>query len=247
MKVKEAAVLFVEDEPFLRESMQAWLHQKAGRVFCAQHGEEALEILASNRVDLVVSDLRMPVMDGVALVKKLSKAGFRPPIILVTGFSDLSPREAYEMGVDAILEKPVDREELLHAMEKSLTGGDELWQSRSAAEPGMKLNVSFRSLASALKEKSIAFGRRGFCIKVPGALHEGPVDFKVEFKNDNRVLSGQGVVRWTAAREGEAGIEITRLDDASRAWVLNLVKRRKPVALIPASTGSRHASAIDAA
>lgn len=248
MKVKEATVLFVEDEPFLRESMGTWLSQKAGRVLCAHHGQEALEILAANKIDIVVSDVRMPVMDGVALVKKLREAGGHgPAIILVTGFSDLSLREAYEMGVDAIVEKPIDREELLRAMQQSLAGLEELWRTESAAVPGMNLNVSFPSLATALKEKSIAFGRRGFCIKAPGGLCEGPVRFALEFKSDCRILAGQGMVRWTAAREGQAGIEITRLDDASRPWVLDLMKRRAAVAYIPGSTATRNTSTTEAA
>lgn len=248
MKLKEAAVLFVEDEPFLRESMGAWLEQKAGRVLCAEHGEQALEILAANKIDLLVSDVRMPIMDGVALVKKIHEPEVRrPAVILVTGFSDLPLREAYEMGVDAIVEKPIDREELFRAMQQSLVSPDELWRRESAADPGMKLNLSFPSLAAALKEKSIAFGRRGFCIKSPGGLREGPVNFTVEFKADQRVLSGQGAVRWTAAREGQAGIEITRVDDASRQWILDLVKQGGAIAYIPGSTAARNACKIEAA
>ncbi len=247
MNVNEASVLFVEDEPFLRESMCAWLEQKTGRTFCAEHGEQALEILAANKIDLVVSDVRMPVMDGIALVKKIRLVESGPRFILITGFSDLSLREAYEMGVDAILEKPINREDLLHAMQQSLAAPDELWQTGSTAEPGMKLSISFPSLAAALKEKNIAFGRRGFCLKSPEALREGPVNFVVEFKDDRRILSGQGVVRWAAAREGQAGIEITRLDDASRPWILDLMKQRAAVAYIPGSTAARNASKIEAA
>jgi CheY-like chemotaxis protein len=125
MKVNEATVLFVEDEPFLRESMCAWLARRAGRVLGAEHGAQALEILAANKIDLLVSDVRMPVMDGIALVKNLPNEP-RPRVILVTGLGDLSPREACEMGVDAIVEKPINREELLRAMEHSLIGSGEL-------------------------------------------------------------------------------------------------------------------------
>jgi CheY-like chemotaxis protein len=189
----------------------------------------------------------MPVMDGVAMFRKIQEPeGRRPAIILVTGFSDLSLREAYEMGVDAIVEKPIDREELFSTMQHTLVGPEELWQRESAADTRMQLNLSFSSLSAALKEKKIAFGRRGFCVKPLGALQEGPVNFAVEFKADQRILSGQGVVRWTAAREGQAGIEITRVDDASRLWILDLVKHRGTIAHIPGSTATRNASKIEA-
>jgi two-component system capsular synthesis sensor histidine kinase RcsC len=67
VKLKEAAVLFVEDEPLLRESMGAYLARKAGRVICAQDAAEALEILAASMIELLLSDIRMPVMDGNCL------------------------------------------------------------------------------------------------------------------------------------------------------------------------------------
>src|SRR5262245_22202653 len=114
MRLEQASVLFVEDEPFLRETMGAWLEQKTQRAFCADQGAQALETMAANKIDLVVSDVRMPVMDGIALVREINQSGVkRPHVILLTGFSDLSLREAYEMGVDAIVEKPINREQLL--------------------------------------------------------------------------------------------------------------------------------------
>jgi CheY-like chemotaxis protein len=122
VKLEQASVLFVEDEPFLSETMCAWLKRKVGRVFCAKHGAEALKILGENEIDLVISDVRMPVMDGIALVKQINKAGTRRQhVILITGFSDVSLDQAHDLGVDAIIEKPIDREELLDAMERSLT------------------------------------------------------------------------------------------------------------------------------
>jgi two-component system, response regulator YesN len=127
VKLKQATVLFVEDEPFLRETMGAWLELKAGRALCAEHGEEALAILAAHKIDLLISDVRMPVMDGIELVKKLNQAGGeRPHVILVTGFSDLSLRQAQDLGVDAVVEKPIHREELLSIMQRSLAGPDEI-------------------------------------------------------------------------------------------------------------------------
>lgn len=235
MNLKQAAILFVEDEPFLRESMGAWLEQKAGRAFCAEHGEAALKILSENRIDLVVSDVRMPVMDGVALIKELRKAEPRPRMILVTGFSDLTLREAYDMGVDAIVEKPIDRGELLSAMKRSLAEPEELWRRTPAATPEMKLNAAFESLQTALRQNRIAFGRRGFCIEAHGSLREGSVDFAIDFQNEARTLSGQGVVRWISLPEEQAGIEITCLDDACRPWALDLIKRTVTISYIPHS------------
>jgi CheY-like chemotaxis protein len=247
MKLNDAAVLFVEDEPFLRESMGGWLEQQVGRALCAEHGEAALAILAANRIDLLLSDVRMPVMDGIALVGKLREFRSPPRVILVTGFSDLTLRQAYAMGVDTIFEKPIDREELLRVMQNSLSDPAELWRQPSQTEAGMQLSASFPSLAAALNEAGIAFGRRGFSIKSPGLLYEGPVDFVVTFTADQRVLSGQGMVRWVDPREGQAGIEITGLDDASRTWVLDLIKEKAGIEFIPGSLTPRTPPASPAA
>jgi hypothetical protein len=54
-------------------------------------------------------------------------------------------------------------------------------------------------------------------------------------------------VRWTAPREGQAGIEITRVDDASRPWILDLVMHSGTIAHIPGSTAAHKASEIEAA
>lgn len=242
MDLKNASILLVEDEPLLREIMGEWLGRIAGQVFCAEDGAAALNILASNKIDLLISDVRMPTMDGIALLKQIKQSPEpKPRVILVTGFSDLPLREAHDMGAEAILEKPITREDLLHAAQRSLTEPEELW--RQAPGPAeTKLNASFASLASALEEKRIAFGRRGFSIALNGGLHSGPVQFTLDFKADQRIVSGQGVVRWTAPHEKQAGIEITHLDDDSRAWLIELVKQHKPAAFIPRSTGAEATS-----
>jgi CheY-like chemotaxis protein len=225
MKLEEATVLFVEDEPLLRESMGSWLAQHVGRAICAEHGEAALAILAAEKIYLLVTDVRMPVMDGMALVKKLHATPSMPRVILVTGFSDLSLREAYEMGVDAIVEKPIDREELLHAMRNSLADPGELWRRPTAiGAPVTTLHASFPSLAAARADKKFVIGRRGFCIKPPDWLREGPVDFRLTFASDRQVLSGRGVARWIDFREGKAGIEIIGLDEASLKWALDVIQ-----------------------
>lgn len=124
MKLKEAAVLFVEDELFLRESMGAWLARSVQRVLCAEDGVEALKILAANKIDLLITDVRMPGMDGVALVKRIGKAELGLRMIMVAGYNDLSLQEAHGLGIDAIVEKPIDRAELLRAMKNCFEDGD---------------------------------------------------------------------------------------------------------------------------
>lgn len=242
MNLEDASVLLVEDEPLLCEAMTAWLRRVAGRAFCAENGKKALHLLESHRIDLVVSDVRMPVMDGMALLESINRSRpGRPPVVLVTGYSDLTLREAYDRGAEALIEKPIDRQELLWVMRRALFPAGELWRQPRQRGVETRLKTGFTSLESALGARKLAVGRKGFCIQKPGGLREGPVDFTLDFKDDRRVFAGQGIVRWTAPEELQAGIEITQLDDSSRSWLLDLLKHRTTTACIPASTISASA------
>lgn len=239
MQLKEATVLIVDDEPVLCEIKSTWLIRLVGRVLVASNGAEAIEVLAANNVDLVITDIRMPVMDGLTLLKKITDSSKpRPRVIFITGFSDFEPRDAYDLGVDAILEKPMDRDHLLQAVKRSLTPRTELWRIALDGTPAAVLHSSFSSLPTALQEQEIAFGRGGFCIAVPPGLQEGPIGILLEFQEDRSVLQGQGIVRWISAAEGLAGIELLYVAPVSCKWVAKLAERDEIATFIPRSPSS---------
>jgi CheY-like chemotaxis protein len=241
MELKQASILLAEDEPVLREIMSAWLERAVGRVLSAENGHEAMKILAETSVDLIISDVRMPAMSGIELLNQLNQSPApRPGLIFVSGFSDLSLREAYALGAEAVLEKPIKREELLEIARHSLLTLDELWRPPAGAAPETQLKTGFPSLATALRKKRIAFGRRGFCIKLPYLPLEGPLQFAIKFRDEGIVLSGLGVVRWVASEEEVAGIEITCLDQPGRNWLIACLKKSQPQAFIPGSPGVAH-------
>jgi CheY-like chemotaxis protein len=241
MELRKATLLLVEDEPFLREIMSAWLERAVGGLVSAENGREALEILRANKIDLIISDVRMPVMNGIEMLKQLNQSPApRPGLIFVSGFSDLTLRDAYAMGAEAILEKPIKREELLEIAQTSLVGLDELWQRHPGATRDKQLKIGFPSLEAALRRKRIAFGRRGFCITLPCAPREGPLQFAIKFRDEGIVLSGLGVVRWVASEEDVAGVEITSLDQPGRDWLIAYIQRSQPQAFIPNSTRVGH-------
>ena len=239
MQLKEASILVVDDEPVLLEIMGEWFKRVAGQVFCAGDGVQALQVLATNKIDLIITDVRMPVMDGISLLKKIKANGLHTPsVIFITGFSDLEPREVYDLGAEALVEKPIERDDLINAVRRSLSERNELWQTPLdlAAQP--KLTCSFQSLAAALQEHRIAFGRGGFCIETEQFLVEGPVNIELNFKADQYMLLGQGVVRWLAHEEDQIGIELTYVAEQSLARAIQLTDRS--VSFIPRITGRRY-------
>lgn len=240
MQLSDATVLIVDDEEVICEIMAAWFARHARRVLSACNGQEALKLLAENRVDVIVSDVRMPVMDGVALVRAIAATGApRPRVILVTGFSDLQPRDAYALGVEAIIEKPLERDHLLDAVRKGLTDRNELWSkppefsSEDVLAASPVCLAKFTSLADALHDGQIAFGRGGFCLQTSHKFRQGPVQFKLDFHADNKSISGVGVVRWSSQPENLLGIEILYVEDQGRAWVAGLAEQKKLEGYIP--------------
>ena len=178
MELKDAVVLVVDDEPMLLNIFNEWLHEEGCRALKAGHGAAALQILQSHHVDVIVSDVRMPVMDGVLLLKNLttysgsSQSNYTPKMIFISGFTDLEPREAYNLGAEAILPKPIDRAQFVDSVRQALCSHEESW-SKPPTPGGLPLNVALPSLSAAIEQGRIGFGRGGFCLSFSSPMREG--------------------------------------------------------------------------
>jgi CheY-like chemotaxis protein len=237
MQLKNATILLVDDEPDLLEIQAAWFRREGSRVFVAGNGAEALEILLANHVDVVVSDVRMPVMDGITLLKNVKASqSYKSSVMFISGFTDIQPRDAYDLGVAAAMSKPVERKELIAVVSRVLAERNELWMVPPIRKTGAILDAIFESLSMALNQRLLVFGRDGFCIHSTLNLKEGPVDLLLNFRADKRKVKGRGVIRWTATPEPELGVEITYIDDDNRAWVLSLTEPNESLSFIPRTT-----------
>jgi len=118
--LKSLIILLVEDEEELRHETAAFLELYCGRVIQAPNGREALALFDAERPDLVISDIRMPVMDGLEMASRLKRRSADTPLIFCTAFTETSYLiKAIELGVDAFVRKPVDTDELLAAIAKA--------------------------------------------------------------------------------------------------------------------------------
>ena len=118
---KKTNVLVVEDEPDLREILVYVLQDIGYNVFEAENGEVGLKVCQTQKIDAIISDIRMPKVDGVQLLKNMrEKSPEIPVIFLVTGFADIKESEVYQLGANAFINKPYDINELTQKLEASL-------------------------------------------------------------------------------------------------------------------------------
>ena len=120
LDISQLHILYVEDESELRDHVAFALRLHIVRVVTAVNGREAVELVQVSRPDIVISDIRMPVMDGLELASVLQQKYPAIPFILCTAFSDTDYLlKAIELGVAAYIPKPIDTMRLLAAIRQA--------------------------------------------------------------------------------------------------------------------------------
>jgi two-component system response regulator (stage 0 sporulation protein F) len=110
--------LVVDDEQDLREIMSEVLGQWGFETLIASNGLEALTIAEREKLDLILSDVRMPVADGVEFLNRLRANVMSPPkFVFMSGQSDLTEEAAYKAGALAVLKKPFSVEDLFSVLQ----------------------------------------------------------------------------------------------------------------------------------
>ncbi|EPL9571778.1 two-component system response regulator GlrR [Providencia rettgeri] len=132
---KSASLLLVDDDPSLLKLLGMRLSSEGFKVTTAESGPEALKILQKDKLDLVISDLRMDEMDGMALFDEIQKAHPNMPVIILTAHGSIPDAvAATQRGVFSFLTKPVDKDALYKAIDEALAlssspMSDEEWSS----------------------------------------------------------------------------------------------------------------------
>lgn len=114
-------ILVAEDEPAVRSFVERALRHAGHRVRAVGDGAAALEALAEQPFDLLLTDIVMPVMDGIALALKASRDFPAMPIVLMTGYAEQHQR-AHNLDalIDDVLSKPFSLDALLAAVQRAL-------------------------------------------------------------------------------------------------------------------------------
>ncbi len=107
-------ILIVEDDKNLRKLMITYLKKSNYNTYESTNGEEALNVLDKNYIDLIISDVMMPKMDGFDLIKELRTSMYKIPILLITAKSDIKDKKkGFLLGADDYMVKPINMEEMI--------------------------------------------------------------------------------------------------------------------------------------
>jgi len=120
-ELKKYTILIVDDEEDLRETVAFDFQRKGFTVLTAESAEKGFEIVKKTKVDLVISDMKMPGGNGVSLLEKIRIQNAAVPIVIfMTGFSDVSEEECIKKGATQVVTKPFERSVLMKAVMNSL-------------------------------------------------------------------------------------------------------------------------------
>jgi two-component system response regulator (stage 0 sporulation protein F) len=115
-------ILVVDDEEGARELFNTILTDEGYEVSLASGGEEALAQFKSNPFNLVITDIKMPVMDGLQLLQEIRKIGSKTDVIMVTAYGEVeSYLKAMSLGAAEYINKPIRIKELNRIVHKVLT------------------------------------------------------------------------------------------------------------------------------
>lgn len=230
-------VLVVDDEPDLRDLLTLELEHRGFDAFSAADGMEALDALRERPAAAVVTDVRMPRMNGRELLERLKAIDVRTPVVVfVSAFHDIMPEEAYALGAEAVLAKPFPLVELGNTLFRLLAAADERWTLLPPALPALRLNRHVHTLEAG---ETFALGRGGACLVFGGDdLRPGQrIQFALEAdQGPLERLAGVGIVRWTVLSLGgppACGIEFEYIDNDCRSQLVQWLASHAPRPYIP--------------
>ena len=119
-RLKELIVLYVEDDKDISEEIIDILQLKVKKVLSASNGEEALLLYKKEEVDIIITDIQMPIMDGLTMVQYIREVNEEIPVIITSAFNETSfLNKAIDLHVDKYIAKPIDIEQLLSVLNRA--------------------------------------------------------------------------------------------------------------------------------
>lgn len=166
------SVGLVEDQQLVRQGIASLLaiSDNIRVVWQAEDGQDALSQLANNPVDVLLSDIRMPNLDGIAMLKQIRQSANSLPVIMLTTFDDSELfLNSLQAGANGFLLKDVSLDKLLHAIETVAKGGyliePSVLKQMSEPKAAPSVGVTRNELLSEREREILSFMAGGFSNK----------------------------------------------------------------------------------
>ena len=155
-------ILVVEDERVIRQMIGEYLRTNGYHVFEASNGDEALRMMEAQHIDLLITDIMMPKINGYTLTKDLRAAGYELPILMITAKETIDDKETgFQSGTDDYMVKPIILRELALRVQALLK------RAKIAAEKQIILKHSYFNLDSftaCINGETIAIPKKEFLV-----------------------------------------------------------------------------------
>lgn len=233
--LKDHLVLIVDDEPDLREMLIFELESLKTKTLEAKNGKEGLVFVKKEKIDIVISDIRMPGGNGIEFLEATKKINIKKPIFLfITAFSDVTREELYAKGADGLISKPFDLPSLLETLE---------WfsmpiQERYAIKPNFEVKNELKINQDPNEAIPFLMGRGGALFPTGKHLYEvgSFVNFYITFTSGESIV-GIGEVLWNGSTKisGEycAGVEFRYFNDETRNYAISVLENCSLVEYVP--------------
>jgi len=166
MVPEKVKILIIDDEQDIREYLKKMLERKGYLAFTAADGEEGLQVIKDQEIEIIFSDITMPKLNGIAFLKEVHNYNIVAQVIMITGNANLDDCiEAVEYGANAYLLKPINTQDMLDAIalaQRNITEKKEIVKKAiNQLEPKevntvlkriMKIGKSFNKMKEIIKD-----------------------------------------------------------------------------------------------
>lgn len=237
-------ILIVDDEYDLADLLKTYFEVEGFSAEICGSGLEAIVALKTKPYDVVLTDIAMPVMDGADLLYEIRKQKASPPVILMTGYNNITVEDIFDRGACEILRKPFSPQDALEVILKVVLPMAERWALSEPLKwrPTKAIYQKFSAYQSARAEGKINLGKGGFYLSPIPDLDlatDDVVSFTIEFEDPTfNQLTGIGRVRWVKAQQYLSnppgyGIQILELKPDCLNAVIQELEQQDGVSFIP--------------
>ena len=208
MSPADISILIVDDDTDLLSALEFSFRVFGFNIHSAENGHEALKILSEDDFHIVITDIKMPDMDGYELLKQIRSTGNPgPKVFLMTGYECPQLKEVFAMGADGLFIKPFESSEIKRCIRNAFLDKTRLWSDKPK-QTNQFITKKFESFDDLLNSREVGIGRGGFFFVQDEDLPKvgDIVSFDIEIidKKPFARLQGSGKVLWVNSTDGGA-------------------------------------------